>query len=128
RRAFPFRSFWFLLLHGATCRDCIDASSPTFVDMTMSGHNPLRAPPMVLGGVGGSGTRVVAAAAIAAGFHLGHDLNEPLDNLAFTLLFKDQAISDISASAFADRVRLFADAMTGARALDPAEISLLESL
>lgn len=43
--------------------------------------------PIVVGGVGGSGTRVVAAALRTAGIFIGHDLNRPLDNLTFSLLF-----------------------------------------
>ncbi len=44
--------------------------------------------PVVIGGVGGSGTRVVAAILSTLGFHLGNDLNESMDNLWTTLLFK----------------------------------------
>jgi hypothetical protein len=44
--------------------------------------------PIVIGGVGGSGTRAIAAILIKAGYFLGDDLNEALDNLWFTLLFK----------------------------------------
>ena len=46
------------------------------------------AEPVAIGGVGGSGTRVVAAALRRAGWYLGDDLNAALDNLWFTLLFK----------------------------------------
>lgn len=44
--------------------------------------------PVVIGGVGGSGTRVVAEIVSAMGWHLGDDLNEAGDALGFTLLFK----------------------------------------
>jgi len=44
--------------------------------------------PLVIGALGGSGTRVVAQALIESGLHLGSDLNQALDNLWFTLLFK----------------------------------------
>jgi hypothetical protein len=44
--------------------------------------------PVVVGAVGGSGTRVVARILMDLGLHLGSDLNESLDNLWFTLLFK----------------------------------------
>lgn len=43
---------------------------------------------MVVGGVGGSGTRVVAAALVSLGYYLGSELNAPLDNLWFTFLLK----------------------------------------
>jgi len=44
--------------------------------------------PVVIGGVGGSGTRVVAEIVASLGWHLGADLNHALDHLGFTLLFK----------------------------------------
>jgi hypothetical protein len=44
--------------------------------------------PIVIGGIGGSGTRVVAQIVNELNFYLGNDLNEPLDNLSYTLLFK----------------------------------------
>jgi len=43
--------------------------------------------PVVVGGVGGSGTRVVAQMMLGMGFDMGNDLNEPLDDLWFNLLF-----------------------------------------
>ncbi|MCF7980424.1 MAG: sulfotransferase [Pseudomonadales bacterium] len=45
-------------------------------------------PPVVIGGVGGSGTRAIATILQKLGFYIGSDLNEANDNLAFTLLFK----------------------------------------
>ncbi|MCU0370244.1 MAG: sulfotransferase [Bacteroidales bacterium] len=47
--------------------------------------------PVIIGGVGGSGTRVVAEIVTLFGFHLGKDLNQSLDNLTYTLLFKRPA-------------------------------------
>lgn len=44
--------------------------------------------PIVVGGVGGSGTRVIAQMLIEAGVYMGDMLNEPKDNLWFTLLFR----------------------------------------
>src|SRR5947207_2715003 len=44
--------------------------------------------PVAVGGVGGSGTRVVAALLREAGVYLGADLNDSLDNLWFRLLFR----------------------------------------
>lgn len=45
--------------------------------------------PISIGGVGGSGTRLIAEMAINLGFKMGEDLNKANDNLLFTLLFKD---------------------------------------
>ncbi len=47
--------------------------------------------PVVIGGVGGSGTRVVAKILTDIGYYMGSDLNDALDNLWFTLLFKRPA-------------------------------------
>jgi len=44
--------------------------------------------PIIIGGNGGSGTRVVAEILIRSGVYLGYDLNESNDNLLFTYLFK----------------------------------------
>jgi hypothetical protein len=43
--------------------------------------------PVVIGGVGGSGTRVVAQMMLDLGFHMGNDINETLDDLWFNFLF-----------------------------------------
>jgi hypothetical protein len=45
-------------------------------------------PPVVIGGLGGSGTRLIAAILQHLEFDMGSDLNKTNDNLAFTLLFK----------------------------------------
>ena len=44
--------------------------------------------PVIIGGVGGSGTRVVAEIIDHLGFYIGDDLNPAHDNLWFLLLFK----------------------------------------
>ena len=44
--------------------------------------------PIVIGGVGGSGTRVLAEILRSLDIFIGNDLNESLDNLTYTLLFK----------------------------------------
>ena len=44
--------------------------------------------PVIIGGVGGSGTRVVAEIINLLGFYIGDDLNSAKDNLWFLLLFK----------------------------------------
>jgi len=46
------------------------------------------AAPVVLGGIGGSGTRVVTQLLQSLGFDMGSDLNQSLDDLGFTALFK----------------------------------------
>jgi hypothetical protein len=62
--------------------------------------------PLVIGGLGGSGTRLVAEIVQELGCFLGDDLNQARDNLWFTLLFK--------------RPRWYAEAM----ARDPQEVKV----
>lgn len=45
-------------------------------------------PPVAVGGIGGSGTRLIAQILRHLGYYMGDDLNEAGDNLWFTLLFK----------------------------------------
>lgn len=47
--------------------------------------------PVIVGGVGGSGTRVIAEILSLYGFFIGNDLNKASDNLSYTLLFKRPA-------------------------------------
>lgn len=54
-----------------------------------------------VGGVGGSGTRVVAQVLSDLGFFMGHDLNTASDNLHFTLLFKRPEVLALPDTAFA---------------------------
>jgi hypothetical protein len=57
------------------------------------------ASPIAVGGVGGSGTRVVAHLLQELGVHMGHDLNRSLDDLSFTALFKRRSLWPIEQSA-----------------------------
>jgi len=54
--------------------------------------------PVVVGGVGGSGTRVVAQMLMQAGVYMGDMLNEPNDNLWFTLLFRRPSLKKIKST------------------------------
>lgn len=68
--------------------------------------------PISIGGVGGSGTRVVAALFRDLGYYLGDDLNEAYDNLWFTLLFKRRSILLQTELEFRRLVDLFFKRMT----------------
>lgn len=70
-------------------------------------------PPVAIGGVGGSGTRVVAKLLEKLGFYIGRDLNGASDNLWFTLCFKRTEILSATETEFAELVSLFADKMSG---------------
>ena len=51
-------------------------------------------PYVVVGGIGGSGTRMVASVLATLGLNIGSDLNESFDNLSYTLLFKHIKINE----------------------------------
>lgn len=86
-------------------------------------------PPFVaVGGIGGSGTRLVAALLAECGVFLGHDLNPELDNLAYTLLFKRRDALRLSDAEIDRDLQLFAAAMTRTRSLTRQEQAHLHSL
>ncbi len=86
-------------------------------------------PPVAVGGVGGSGTRVVAQILLDRGVDLGPDLNEALDNLWFTLLFVRPGwlpgALEGSDGALGTGLELFAAAMEGRLRLSPARARFL---
>lgn len=57
-------------------------------------------PPVVIGGIGGSGTRIVAQSLLQLGYSLGVNLNRSHDNLWFSLLFKRADILSCSDDDF----------------------------
>ena len=77
------------------------------------GHPTLLRSPVVIGGIGGSGTRLVAEILEAVGYFLGSDLNAARDNLWFTLLFKRPVILSCPEDEFHRLVELFLKAMAG---------------
>jgi hypothetical protein len=83
---------------------------------------------IAIGGVGGSGTRVVATLLEHMGFYLGGDLNEPQDNLWFTLLFKREEIFEAHDREFAMLVGIFSDAMHSVPVASPERAALVRSL
>jgi hypothetical protein len=78
-------------------------------------------PPVVVGGFGGSGTRLIAQVLGAEGYFLGADLNEASDNLWFTLLFKRAGILDCSESECADLCAIFLKGMIGGGGFTPEQ-------
>lgn len=85
--------------------------------------------PVAIGGVGGSGTRIVAEILIQLGFYLGNDLNPANDNLLFTLIFKRPrwfaAADKKRKTEIFKALTFFEAAMTGNMTLRPADISSL---
>jgi hypothetical protein len=73
-------------------------------------------PAIAIGGLGGSGTRAVAEILKKAGVFIGDDLNESLDNLLFTRLFKNPVwLAKANTSAIKRRIIAFEDLMKGNR-------------
>lgn len=87
-----------------------------------------RAPFVAVGGLGGSGTRLIAALLAEFGISIGHDLNESLDNLSYTLLFKRHDLLALDAVEIDRDLELFTAANTGARRLGPADHERLREL
>lgn len=84
--------------------------------------------PVAIGGVGGSGTRLVANLLQQAGFHLGDDLNDSSDTLWFTLLFKRQGILEVEDAEFDLLVRTLVSALRRGQPLDPASEARVHEL
>jgi len=95
-------------------------------------QTPSNHPMVAIGGLGGSGTRLLAATVQAAGIDLGARLNPALDNLWFTVLFKRAAWSreNPALPEVAVAVDLFLRAITGGLrgTLRPDEGALLSRL
>lgn len=100
--------------------------------MTLSEPDlPLPAPlpaPLAIGGVGGSGTRVVAKILMESGCYLGADLNQANDNLWFSLLFRRPEIVREPAARFEQLAAVFLKGMRGGTPFTTAEERLVLEL
>lgn len=83
---------------------------------------------VAVGGVGGSGTRLIAQMLRAAGFHLGDDLNAASDTLWFTLLFKREDILRAGEDEFDRLARILTAALRRGHPLDAADQALVRRL
>lgn len=83
---------------------------------------------MASGGVGGSGTRLIARLLIELGFFMGSDLNASVDNLWFTLLFKRPEILAATDEEFAGLLEIFVARMTGGAACTADRAALVRRL
>jgi len=83
---------------------------------------------VAIGGIGGSGTRVVAKIIKDAGYFIGQDLNRPLDNLLFTLFFKRKEILTLSDEEFGILWSLFKRLMSQSSELSITEFETIKSL
>jgi hypothetical protein len=83
---------------------------------------------IAVGGIGGSGTRVIAQVLSELGVFIGHDLNRANDNLLFTLLFKRRSVLIETAETLNTLYRLFVGILRQTRKPNPQETDLLEHL
>lgn len=84
--------------------------------------------PIVVGAVGGSGTRVVAEILRELGVFLGQDLNPAIDNLSFTALFErprwwSHAMAEAGHPKIRYGLKLFTDSMFGRPSRSPRDIA-----
>lgn len=84
--------------------------------------------PVVIGGVGGSGTRLITRTLIELGFFMGSDLNEAYDNLWFTLLFKRAGILTTHEDEFSELVEIFLKGMSGSVDFSEKQTKLINQL
>jgi len=83
---------------------------------------------VAVGGVGGSGTRLIAQVLSELGYYLGGDLNESLDNLWFTLLFKRREILGLGPEQFSESLAIFVARMSGQPPLTGAQLAFARGL
>jgi len=82
---------------------------------------PSEESPVVIGALGGSGTRLVAQILIDGGVYLGDDLNNSNDNWLFTRLFKDPSwFKSAKDEEIMERIRVLEKYLTG-KALSPSD-------
>lgn len=84
--------------------------------------------PIAIGGLGGSGTRLIAQMFETLEFYLGSDLNGSLDNLSFTLLFKRKDILSESPATISQSFDLLINSLRGKQPLTAADLKLIGKL
>ena len=84
--------------------------------------------PLAVGGVGGSGTRIVAHILQELDFYLGEDLNKQFDNLWFTLLFKRKEILQNSLAEINILLSIFMKGMISNEIFTQEEVELINHL
>ncbi len=82
--------------------------------------------PIAVGGIGGSGTRVIARILTDLGFYLGSDLSAQNDNLWFALLFGRRDILVSDEAEFAQLTAMFFRQMSRPQDLDQSDLALLQ--
>ncbi|MEM9273500.1 MAG: sulfotransferase [Cyanobacteria bacterium P01_F01_bin.143] len=84
--------------------------------------------PVAVGGIGGSGTRIVSRILQELSFYLGDDLNKQFDNLWFTLLFKRKGILQASLAEIDVWLSIFIKGMISNEIFTQDEVELINHL
>jgi hypothetical protein len=84
--------------------------------------------PVIIGGVGGSGTRLIAECLQYLGYFMGNDLNEASDNLLFTLLFKRIEVLTETDSEFKKLIDVFLEITFNNEEIPPQTIDFIKNL
>jgi hypothetical protein len=84
--------------------------------------------PVAVGGVGGSGTRLIAEVLRQLGYYIGGDLNRAADNLWFTLLFKRVELLSPESESFDRAVEVFRAVMVDRVPLIASQAAWVHSL
>ncbi|WP_144213672.1 sulfotransferase [Shewanella donghaensis] len=71
--------------------------------------------PLIIGGLGGSGTRVICKIAQELGYFMGSDLNASEDNLTFTYLFKEITFKTATSKLKHQKLNILAKHLTAER-------------
>ena len=84
--------------------------------------------PVAIGGLGGSGTRLIAGIVRNSGFYIGEALNNSMDNLWFSLLFKRVESIMLTDAEFHTLAGIFLNAMTYRKEFSDEEQALIKVL
>jgi len=84
-------------------------------------------PNVFIGGVGGSGTRILSQIAQSLGINMGADFNKSQDTLWFSIFFLHREMMSCSESKFSELAHLYAKAFTGTT-LTQYEIDIVKNL
>lgn len=96
--------------------------------MKISGLIKTYTPPVVIGGAGGSGTRLIAECLRQLDFYIGSDLNKANDNLWFTLLFKRIETLSATTEEINSLIEILFKGMTGSTRFTQVQIDLVNEL
>ncbi len=84
--------------------------------------------PAIIGGVGGSGTRLIAQIFKVIGYNMGNDFNKACDNLSFTLLFRRTEVLSLNSSEFQHLINILKTSIVGDKKLTTNQLNTINKL